>query len=68
MPIRRRLLGDTPRPEYTNVVPVKDRRSREELMKVVNTYFTGIENNEGKRIPIAAGEVDFGAAASMGAI
>jgi len=45
-------LGDKPRPEFTTIVPEKDRRSREDLMKIVNTYFTGIENNEGKRIPI----------------
>lgn len=46
------VLGETPRPQYLQPVPVKDRRSREELMKIVNTYFTGIENNAGERPPI----------------
>jgi hypothetical protein len=45
-------LGDRPRPEFTQVVPVAQRRSREELMKIVNTYFTGIENNTGDKPPI----------------
>jgi hypothetical protein len=46
------LLGDTPRAQYTTVVPPAKRRSREDLMKIVNTYFTGIENNVGKKPPI----------------
>ncbi len=45
-------LGEKPRPEYTQVVPVAQRRSREELMQIVNTYFTGIENNSGDRPPL----------------
>jgi len=45
-------LGEKPRPEFANTVPVAKRRSREELMKIVNTYFTGIENNHGDRPPI----------------
>jgi hypothetical protein len=45
-------LGDRPRPEFTRVVPVAQRRSREELMKIVNTYFTGIENNTGDKPPL----------------
>jgi hypothetical protein len=44
-------LGDKPRPEYTQVVPPAQRRSREELMRIVNTYFTGIENNSGDKPP-----------------
>jgi hypothetical protein len=44
-------LGEKPRPEYTQVVPPAQRRSREELMKLVNTYFTGIENNAGDKPP-----------------
>ena len=46
------FLGEQPRPEYTQVVPPAQRRSREELMKIVNTYFTGIENNAGGKPPI----------------
>lgn len=45
-------LGDKSRPEYSQVVPPAQRRSREELMKIVNTYFTGIENNAGVRPPM----------------
>jgi len=45
-------LGEKPRPEYTQVVPPAQRRTREELMKIVNTYFTGIENNAGEKPPI----------------
>jgi len=45
-------LGDKPRPEYTQVVPPAQRRSREELMRIVNTYFTGIENNTGDKPPM----------------
>jgi hypothetical protein len=45
-------LGDKPRPEFTQAVPPPQRRSREELMKIVNTYFTGIENNTGDKPPI----------------
>jgi len=45
-------LGEKPRPEYTQVVPPSQRRTREELMKIVNTYFTGIENNAGEKPPI----------------
>jgi hypothetical protein len=45
-------LGEKPRPEYTQVVPPAQRRTREELMRIVNTYFTGIENNTGDKPPI----------------
>jgi len=45
-------LGERPRPEYTQVVPPAQRRTREELMKIVNTYFTGIENNTGDKPPM----------------
>lgn len=45
-------LGEKPRPEYTQVVPPAQRRSREELMRIVNTYFTGIENNTGDKPPM----------------
>jgi hypothetical protein len=45
-------LGDKPRPEYTQVVPPGQRRTREELMRIVNTYFTGIENNTGDKPPL----------------
>ena len=46
------FLGEKTRPEYAQVVPPAQRRTREELMKIVNTYFTGIENNAGEKPPI----------------
>jgi hypothetical protein len=45
-------LGEKPRPEFSQVVPPPQRRSREDLMKIVNTYFTGIENNTGDKPPL----------------
>ena len=45
------FLGERPRPEYSQLVPPAQRRSREELMRLVNTYFTGIENNTGDQPP-----------------
>ncbi|HEY4342114.1 MAG TPA: hypothetical protein VGM97_19375 [Steroidobacteraceae bacterium] len=45
-------LGEKPRPEFTQLVPPAQRRTREQLMKIVNTYFTGIENNTGDKPPI----------------
>jgi hypothetical protein len=46
------FLGEKPREGYTTVVPPEKRRTREELMKIVNTYFTGIENNAGEKPPM----------------
>jgi hypothetical protein len=45
-------LGEKPRSEFTQEVPASQRRSREELMKIVNTYFSGIENNTGDKPPL----------------
>jgi hypothetical protein len=45
-------LGDRPRPRYTRIMPPAQRRSREQLMRIVNTYFTGIENNTGDKPPL----------------
>ncbi|HEY0340960.1 MAG TPA: hypothetical protein VGC34_09160, partial [Steroidobacteraceae bacterium] len=45
-------LGDKPRAEFSQVVPPAQRRSREELMRIVNTYFSGIENNTGDKPPL----------------
>jgi hypothetical protein len=47
-------LGDTPRPQFLQVLPAGSRRSRQELADIVNTYFTGIENNDGTRPPLFA--------------
>ena len=51
-PLAPDTMGDTPRAQFQQQVPPGQRRPREELMKIVNTYFTGLENNEGKRPPL----------------
>lgn len=38
----------TPRPLWTEAVPVRQRRSRQELVAIANRYFEAIENNDGK--------------------
>jgi hypothetical protein len=52
------LLGDKPRPQFLQQVPPASRRSREDLMKIVNTYFTGLENNVGDKPPLFAKDCD----------
>ncbi len=47
-------LGDAPRPQFLQVLPPADRRSRQQMIDIVNTYFTGIENNTGSRPPLFA--------------
>jgi hypothetical protein len=47
-------LGDAPRPQFLQVLPPGEQRSRQEMMAIVNTYFTGIENNTGARPPLFA--------------
>ncbi|MGH8217898.1 MAG: hypothetical protein ACREUT_04945 [Steroidobacteraceae bacterium] len=48
------VLGDAPRPQFLQVLPPASRRSRQEMIDIVNTYFTGIENNNGTRPPLFA--------------
>jgi hypothetical protein len=52
------LLGDKPRSQFLQQVPPEARRSRDELMKIVNTYFTGLENNVGDKPPLFAKDCD----------
>jgi hypothetical protein len=51
---RQDALGDAPRPQFLQVLPPADRRSRQQMIDIVNTYFTGIENNNGSRPPLFA--------------
>jgi hypothetical protein len=44
-------LGDTPRPQFLATIPPEKRRTREQLSVIVNTYFTGLENNTGDKPP-----------------
>ncbi len=48
------ILGDTTRKQFVTEVPKEKRRSREALSAIVNTYFTGLENNHGDKVPIFA--------------
>lgn len=45
------VLGDAPRKQFVTTVPPEKRRSREELSAIVNSYFTGLENNHGDKVP-----------------
>jgi hypothetical protein len=44
-------LGDTPREQFLTPLPAGHRHSREQLAQIVNSYFTGIENNTGDKPP-----------------
>ena len=49
-------LDGAPRPQFLATLPPDRRRSREELATIVNTYFTGIENNTGDKPPLFAAD------------
>ena len=38
----------TPRPQFLQTVPLKERMSRERLTEIANSYFTGLANQTGK--------------------
>ena len=40
-----------PRPVYAEVVPESKRSSRDELIKIADSYFEGIEKNTGEKVP-----------------
>jgi hypothetical protein len=44
-------LGESTRAQFVTPLPVHGRHSREQLARIVNTYFTGIENNTGDKPP-----------------
>lgn len=44
-------LGDTPRTQFLTTLPANLRRSRAELAAIANSYFTGLENNTGDKVP-----------------
>ncbi len=44
-------LGDSPRKQFLQTLPANQRHSREQLAAIVNTYFTGLENNTGDKPP-----------------
>jgi hypothetical protein len=44
-------LGESPRKQFLSTLPPDRRRTREQLAAIVNSYFTGIENNTGDKPP-----------------
>jgi hypothetical protein len=44
-------LGESPRAQFVTPLPANERHSREQLAQIVNSYFTGIENNTGDKPP-----------------
>jgi hypothetical protein len=44
-------LGESPRKQFVTALPPAARRTREQLAAIVNSYFTGIENNTGEKPP-----------------
>ena len=44
-------LGDAPRKQFVTAVPPGQRRTREQLAAIANSYFTGIEGNTGDKPP-----------------
>jgi hypothetical protein len=44
-------LGDTPRAQFLSPLPARQRHTRAQLAQIVNSYFTGIENNTGDKPP-----------------
>jgi len=47
-------LGDAPRKQLITDLPPNQRRTREQLARIVNGYFSGIENNTGSKPPAFA--------------
>jgi hypothetical protein len=47
-------LGDRTREQFVTALPPDKRRKREELIRIVDGYFTGLENNTGDKPPAFA--------------
>ena len=41
----------TPRPDFDRIEPANTRRSRDELIRIANTYFSALQNNDGSLHP-----------------
>jgi hypothetical protein len=48
------VLGDAPRAQFLQTLPPASQRSRQEMIDIANTYWTGIENNTGSHPPLFA--------------
>ena len=44
-------LGAQSRPAFSEVLKPSERRPRAEMIRIANTYFTGLENNDGTKVP-----------------
>ena len=44
-------LGDAPRKQFVTPLPVDKRQTREQLASIANSYFSGLENNTGEKVP-----------------
>jgi hypothetical protein len=49
--LREDQLGDAPRRQFLTALPAAARRSRAELAAIANSYYTGLENNRGEKVP-----------------
>ena len=49
--LREDQLGESPRAQFVTPLPANERHSREQLAQIVDSYFTGIENNTGDKPP-----------------
>jgi len=48
------VLGDAPRAQFLQALPPASQRSRQEMIDIANTYWTGLENNTGSHPPLFA--------------
>lgn len=44
-------LGESPRSQFLATLPPNQRRTRDQLIAIANSYFTGLENNTGDKPP-----------------
>ena len=44
-------LGAAPRAQFTQVLAPSERRSRQDMVEIANSYFSALENNDGSRHP-----------------
>ncbi|MEY4762136.1 MAG: hypothetical protein RLZZ200_1992 [Pseudomonadota bacterium] len=49
--LREDQLGDVPRRQFLTALSAEQRRSRTELAAIANSYYTGLENNRGEKVP-----------------
>jgi hypothetical protein len=45
------MLGDAPRKQFVTALPPGKRLSREKLASIANSYWGGLENNRGEKVP-----------------